>query len=604
MTPHTGSCTLATSSPRKRAVPTRCTSRPGFPDTNSREASLMLTSSPSGTSSRALRRGVARSSWRVFERPSDERTSRTCPSSSRPPTGTTCSRRRGSTTPRSRAPVDALAPGPDGTWVAVVDGREVWQHAADGTWSTARDRRRRPRVRAHAPRRRCSWAPYDARLLRLARRRARRRCRGSTPSPGRDEWHPVGVAAARALHDQHRRRRRVARQRARGRHPSLDRRRRHLARPPIARRRRRPRGARPPDRPVGGRGRGVGRAVHAVTTAARRGPPTTDGLTDTVRARGRVHRRRRCSSRVSDGPVHATRSAVFRAPVDRRSRSTPVAGGLPDDGLARQRRHRLSRHGTGQVALADGAGDVWASAHGRDRLDPPRRAARRRARASRSPERRARRRPTGGRSGEPTTMLRHDSPGDGRLVSASVRSIAIADGSGVLPRTFAWSGEPAGERMRWFADGLRAAMLDQGYTEVPKAGPEVAVVLHFLDPANARPYRRKNAPTFVVALAELDAPPDRPPPHRLPAARARPGQPVRDGQPGARGIGGPLRHPRAGHVRDRHRRRRRPVLLQDRVLAVEPLATSRLVIGNEFTSDLEPELWEGDDDHAPDHPGG
>ena len=28
----------------------------------------------------------------------------------------------------------ALAPGPDDTWVAIVDGREVWQHAADGTW--------------------------------------------------------------------------------------------------------------------------------------------------------------------------------------------------------------------------------------------------------------------------------------------------------------------------------------------------------------------------------------------------------------------------------------------------------------------------------------
>ena len=29
----------------------------------------------------------------------------------------------------------ALAPGPDDTWLAIVDRREVWQHAADGTWS-------------------------------------------------------------------------------------------------------------------------------------------------------------------------------------------------------------------------------------------------------------------------------------------------------------------------------------------------------------------------------------------------------------------------------------------------------------------------------------
>jgi hypothetical protein len=51
-------------------------------------------------------------------------------------------------------------------------------------------------------------------------------------------------------------------------------------------------------------------------------------------------------------------------------------------------------------------------------------------------------------------------------------------------------------------------MLDQGYTEVEAPGPDVAVVLHFVDPESAKPYRRKNAPTFVVVLAELDATPD------------------------------------------------------------------------------------------------
>src|SRR6478752_4532716 len=88
-----------------------------------------------------------------------------------------------------------------------------------------------------------------------------------------------------------------------------------------------------------------------------------------------------------------------------------------------------------------------------------------------------------------------------------VFGIGLVEGAGVVPRTFAWSGQASSERMRWFANGLRSAMLDQGYTEVERAGPEVAVVLHFVDPDAARPYRRKNAPTFVVVLAELDAPP-------------------------------------------------------------------------------------------------
>jgi hypothetical protein len=180
-------------------------------------------------------------------------------------------------------------------------------------------------------------------------------------------------------------------------------------------------------------------------------------------------------------------------------------------------------------------------------------------------------------------------------MSTAVRRIAVADGSGVIPRTFAWSGNVAGERMRWLTEGLRGVMLEQGYTEVAEPGPEVAVVLHVLDPANARPYRRKNAPTFVVALADLDAPP---------------GDVLRTGYPLlVRGLANlcvmlsPIANGSAAHF----------VTLEQGTYAiestgggdelffksvfsrVEPLASSRLVIGNEFTSDLDPSLWNGDE---------
>jgi ribulose-5-phosphate 4-epimerase/fuculose-1-phosphate aldolase len=172
--------------------------------------------------------------------------------------------------------------------------------------------------------------------------------------------------------------------------------------------------------------------------------------------------------------------------------------------------------------------------------------------------------------------------------------IAVADRGGVVPRTFAWSGEPLGERLRWFADGLRTVMLDQGYTEVATPGPDVAVVLHFLDPAAAKPYRRKNAPTFVVALAELDAPP----PDML-----RTGYPLL-----VRGLANltiMVSPTAAGSIAQF-------VTLEQGMYAidsgtddakfftevferVEPLASSRLVIGNEFTTDLPAELHRGDD---------
>jgi ribulose-5-phosphate 4-epimerase/fuculose-1-phosphate aldolase len=173
--------------------------------------------------------------------------------------------------------------------------------------------------------------------------------------------------------------------------------------------------------------------------------------------------------------------------------------------------------------------------------------------------------------------------------------IGLVDGPGVVPRTFAWSGTATGDRMRWFADGLRTAMLDQGYTEVAQAGPEVAVVLHFLDPDAARPYRRKNAPTFVVALAELPTSPD---------DILRTGYPLL-----VRGLAnlcvmvspdpeGSIAHfvtleqgtysVDTGAGDDQF-------FFKTVFSRVEPLATSRLVIGNEFTPDLPPELCEGDD---------
>ncbi len=174
--------------------------------------------------------------------------------------------------------------------------------------------------------------------------------------------------------------------------------------------------------------------------------------------------------------------------------------------------------------------------------------------------------------------------------------IGVVDRRVVVPRTFAWSGEPQGDRLRWFAAGLRAVMLEQGYTEVEAPGPDVAVVLHFVDPDAAKPYRRKNAPTFVVALAELDAPP---------ADMLRTGYPLL-----VRGLANlcVMVSPSgtAGSIAQF-------VTLEQGTYAidtgtdddqfffksvfsrVEPLASSRLVIGNEFTTDLPDALREGDD---------
>jgi ribulose-5-phosphate 4-epimerase/fuculose-1-phosphate aldolase len=173
--------------------------------------------------------------------------------------------------------------------------------------------------------------------------------------------------------------------------------------------------------------------------------------------------------------------------------------------------------------------------------------------------------------------------------------IGVVDRRVVVPRTFAWSGEPQGERLRWFAAGLREVMLDQGYTEIDAPGPDVAVVLHFVDPDAARPYRRKNAPTFVVALTELDTPP---------SDILRTGYPllvrglanlcVMVSPSGAGSIAQFVTLEQGTYAIDTgtdddH------FFFKSVFSRVEPLASSRLVIGNEFTTDLADTLRDGDD---------
>jgi hypothetical protein len=150
------------------------------------------------------------------------------------------------------------------------------------------------------------------------------------------------------------------------------------------------------------------------------------------------------------------------------------------------------------------------------------------------------------------------------------------------------AGEPAPALVP-LVEELRGALERAGFEA---AGGERApeLVVNVIDPERPRPYRRRSRGTFVAALHAVEEPPADPLRHGYPMlVRALanlsltyvPGQgvwfttlergsylvPASDG-------------PRA---------------LADAVVArLEPLARSRLVIENEFRTDLEPELWGGD----------
>jgi hypothetical protein len=59
-----------------------------------------------------------------------------------------------------------------------------------------------------------------------------------------------------------------------------------------------------------------------------------------------------------------------------------------------------------------------------------------------------------------------------------------------------------------FTSGLFSQLRNAGYDEQDEPGPDTNVVLHVVDADAPRPYRRKAAPTFVIAVAEVREIPD------------------------------------------------------------------------------------------------
>ena len=87
--------------------------------------------------------------------------------------------------------VEALAPGPSGTWLAVVDRYAIWQHGADGEWTPlAKADTTLTAVVAAGPSIYAGTA--DARVLQLADAGSLDVVPSFDTVPGRGEWHQVG----------------------------------------------------------------------------------------------------------------------------------------------------------------------------------------------------------------------------------------------------------------------------------------------------------------------------------------------------------------------------------------------------------------------------
>ncbi len=155
---------------------------------------------------------------------------------------------------------------------------------------------------------------------------------------------------------------------------------------------------------------------------------------------------------------------------------------------------------------------------------------------------------------------------------------------------FAVSSPASAEPDSVFVQALRGVLLDAGHPEAPTS--EARLVLHIVDPAEPRPFRRRHQATFVVAIVELPT---------MPAEALAVAYPylvralanlcvvvARDAPEEAHVVTLEQGHYRIDLTRDG-----RPDLaaLYEHL---RPLAMSRLVIENDFVRDLPPDLWHGD----------
>jgi ribulose-5-phosphate 4-epimerase/fuculose-1-phosphate aldolase len=165
-------------------------------------------------------------------------------------------------------------------------------------------------------------------------------------------------------------------------------------------------------------------------------------------------------------------------------------------------------------------------------------------------------------------------------------------------RTFAASGRSANATVGRLLGRLGAWMRDHGYHELDAPGADTNVVLHPVDADATRPYRRKNAPTFVVAVAPMPETPDDMVKAGYPIlvrALANVTMLVVDHGDGRLAVHFVTLEQGTATVG--------PAPLDDTFVAavftrLEPLASSRLVIANEFRDDLAESLRLGDERSA------
>ena len=160
--------------------------------------------------------------------------------------------------------------------------------------------------------------------------------------------------------------------------------------------------------------------------------------------------------------------------------------------------------------------------------------------------------------------------------------------SSAPPRRFAVTGTPGGPNSKEFSESVAGSLENRGMVRVED--PEQADFVLLLFPTDSpSPFRRRSRGTYVAAMHERSEMPSDPLAAEYPLLVRALANSVLCYVPDEAVL---VTTPERGTFRADAPAAELAERLVDRI---QPLATSRLVIDNEYRTDLEPELWQGDE---------
>jgi ribulose-5-phosphate 4-epimerase/fuculose-1-phosphate aldolase len=162
--------------------------------------------------------------------------------------------------------------------------------------------------------------------------------------------------------------------------------------------------------------------------------------------------------------------------------------------------------------------------------------------------------------------------------------------------TFTCTGEPVDPYSEWIVDGIRRTFSNQGYEYLPNPKDDIKLAFHFVDRDSPRPYRRKAQGTFVVSIVE---------------SRSTPREVRKEAYPYLiRSLANHLMYvchgeeetqlyfltPEQGNYSITFDPKKKDDKIFEKIYErLEPLASSQLVINNDFYENLPESLWNGDE---------